>query len=178
MTYHFKMTDREKFETICDLTTNAVGLHKGALADKTRKETIHKQRMVASLVGMLIHDIHPITIADVLNRDRTTILHYQRSHKYNYASFPDYRDLFNRVYNMRNQTINLKKKFTSKQSLIMLLVNSGINISNKKTQVYVKIKSGDVVYKLKTNYLDCTENIKIIEDVLKDYNYTLEIKTI
>ncbi len=172
------MTEREKFESICDLTTNLVGLHKGSLADKTRKESIHIPRMVASLVGRLIHDIHPTVIANVINRDRTSVLHYQKLHKHNYASFPEYRELFNRVYNMHNQILNLKKKVTSKESLRMLLVKSGVNISKKKSQVYVKIKSGTIVYKLKTDYLDCSDNIKIIEDALKDYDYSLEIKSI
>ena len=172
------MTEREKFESICDLTTNLVGLHKGALSDKTRKETIHIPRMVASIVGRLLYDIHPTVIADVICRDRTSILHYQNTHKYNYSSLPKYRDLFNRVYNIHNEILNLKKKAVSEERLRMLLVKSGVNISKKKAQVYIKIKSGTVVYKLKTDYFNCSENINIIKDTLKDYNYTLEIKTI
>ena len=178
MIYLFNMTDREKFEKICDLTTNIVGLDRGSLAEKTRKETIHIPRMVASIVGRLVHDIHPNIIAKVIDRDRTSILHYEKLHTVNYATFPKYRELFNHVYNMYNDILNLKRKFKSKENIRMLLVKSGIDVNVKKPQVYIIIKSGSIVYKLKTNYFYCSENINTIKDVFKDYNYTLEIKTI
>ena len=60
------MTDRIKFELLCDLTTDIVGLHQGALSDKTRKQIIHIPRMVASVVARMTNDIHPTIIADVL----------------------------------------------------------------------------------------------------------------
>ena len=150
MTYHFKMTDREKFESICALTTNLVGLHQGALSDKTRKETIHVPRMVASVVGRLVNDIHPTIIADVICRDRTSVLHYYKLHTHNYASFPKYREVFNKVYYAYSELKKSKKVFKSK----------------------------NIIFKVKTDYLHCSENIIILKDALKDYEYSLEIKTI
>ena len=73
MTYHFNMTDREKFETLCTLTTNLVGLQEGSLMDKTRKHSVQIPRMVASVIGRL-EKIHPDIIADVINRHRTSII--------------------------------------------------------------------------------------------------------
>jgi len=172
------MTEKEKFIEICDLTTNVVGLEKGSLSEKTRKEKIHTPRMVASIVARMIEDIHPVTIAKIIKRDRTSVLHYEKCHNMYYTSDPKYRDLFNQVYNIYFEIIKLKKKFESKDKLRMLLVKSGIDVNMKKPQVYIIIKSGKVVYKLKTNYFHCSENINIIKDALKDYRYTIEIKTI
>ena len=178
MTYHFKMTDREKFINICDLTTNLVGLHQGALSDKTRKETIHVPRMVASVVGRLVNDIHPTVIADVICRDRTSVLHYYKLHTHNYASFPKYREVFNTVYYAYSELKKSKKFFESVDDMRMFIVKSGVRITLIKPQVYILVKSKSIIFKVKTNYLDCSENITILKDALKDYEYSLEIKTI
>ena len=67
------MTDREKFELLCTLTTNLVGLQEGSLRDKTRKHNIQIPRMVASVIGRL-EKINSEIIADVINRHRTSII--------------------------------------------------------------------------------------------------------
>jgi len=172
------MTDKIKFELICDLTTDIVGLHKGALSNKTRKQTIHIPRMVASVVARLINDIHPTIIADVLERDRTSVLHYEKSHKHNYASFPKYRDIFNLIYNSYILIQKSKKLFHNNDSLRMFLVKSGIKITSKKPQVKIKVKSGKAKYIVYTNYFDFSNNVDIIKDVLKDYEYSIEIITV
>jgi len=177
MTYHFKMTDREKFETICDLTTNLVGLHQGALSDKTRKQIIHVPRMVASVVARMKNDIHPIIIADVLGRDRTSILHYEKFHSHNYASFPNYRKTFDKVYNAHNTLENCKLVFEDKNDMRMYFIKEGID-TVKKPQVKIKVKSGKVSHTVKTNYILCSKIINEIKKSLKDYSYSIEIKTI
>ena len=52
MIYLSKMTDKEKFINICDLTTKLVGLHQGALSEKTRKQEYQTPRMVASIIAL------------------------------------------------------------------------------------------------------------------------------
>ena len=78
------MTDREKFETICDLTTHTVGLQQGSLAYKTRKQELVHSRMIASVIAIKNIGIHPDTIAYVIKKDRTSILYYYKMHKHNY----------------------------------------------------------------------------------------------
>mgnify|MGYP003648880330 CR=1 FL=1 len=172
------MTDREKFESICNLTTKLVGLHQGALSDRTRKETIHVPRMVASVVGRLVNDIHPTIIADVICRDRTSVLHYYKLHTHNYASFPKYREVFNTVYYAYSELKKSKKVFESKDDMRMFIVKSGVKVTLIKPQVDIIIKSKNIIFKVKTDYLHCSENIIILKDALKDYEYSLEIKTI
>ena len=51
--YHFKMTEKENFIQICDLTTSIVGLEKGSLSLKSRKQSLQIPRMVAAMVARI-----------------------------------------------------------------------------------------------------------------------------
>ena len=171
------MTEREKFESICDLTTNLVGLHKGALANKTRKQTIHIPRMVASVIGRIADDIHPTTIAKVLGRDRTSVLHYYKCHGHNYSTFPEYRTVFNKVYNAYSEILSTKKTFLNNDEMRMFLISKGVNVV-QKPQVVIIVESGNAKYKFNTNYFDFTKNADIIREALKDYRYFFKIKPV
>lgn len=171
------MNDRKKFIKICDLTTDLVGLHSGDLSIKTRKNSHVVPRMVASLVGIIANDIHPTIISDVIKRDRSTILHYRKLHKFNYSTFPTYRELFNKVYSAYNTIINTKLIFNEDEDLRLYLYNSGIE-NIKKPQVEIKVKSGIHSHSVKTNYILCSDIISEIKKSLKKYNYTIEINTI
>ena len=177
MIYLSKMTDTEKFINICDLTTSLVGLHKGSLADKTRKQEYQMPRMVASIIALLEKEIHYKVIAKVLNRDRSLIYHYEKKHKYNYSSFPKYRDMFNLVYNSFKEIEVSKKIFKTREDLMSCLKIAGIK-SVVKPQVKIKIKSGDALFTLNTNYFDFSNNINIIKESLKDYDYKTNIITL
>tara|TARA_R110001632_G_scaffold177701_1_gene297422 strand:- start:423 stop:956 length:534 start_codon:yes stop_codon:yes gene_type:complete len=177
MIYHFNMTDKEKFINICDLTTKLVGLHQGALSEKTRKQEYQTPRMVASIIAILEKEIHYKVIAEVLNRDRSLIYHYEKNHKHNYSTFPQYRDVFNLVYNSYKEIEITKKIFKTREDLMNCLKLAGIK-SVVKPQVKVKIKSGDALFTLNTNYFDFTNNINIINESLKDYDYQTNIITI
>tara|TARA_R110001592_G_scaffold353979_1_gene653286 strand:+ start:53 stop:583 length:531 start_codon:yes stop_codon:yes gene_type:complete len=176
MIYHFKMTDKEKFESLCSLTTNLVGLQEGSLSDKTRKHSVQIPRMVASVIGRL-EKIPPEIIADVINRHRTSIIHYVKYHKHNFASFPKYRNIFTKVYNSYTDLNSSKNVFIDSDSIRMLLVSNGVVIS-KKPQVKLKIKCGNSSYTINTDFLQFSNNTTLIRSVLRDYNYTLEIITI
>ena len=177
MIYHFNMTDREKFESLCNLTTDIVGLQQGSLSFRTRKQEVLVPRMVASVVAILTKDIHPEVIADIIKRDRTSVIHYRRTHKHNYASFPVYRKVFNKVYNAYVEIEKYKLVFNDRDDLARHLISSGIKIA-AKSQVKIKVSSGDVKYILHTNYLDFSNNIDIIKNSLKEYDYSIDIITI
>tara|TARA_R110002110_G_scaffold111919_1_gene278488 strand:- start:102 stop:617 length:516 start_codon:yes stop_codon:yes gene_type:complete len=171
------MTEREKFEKICDLTTHTVGLEQGSLALNTRKQEILVPRMVAAIIGRKFKDIHPTIIADIIKKDRTSVIHYMKFHKHNYASFPLYRNVFNKVFSAFNQLEKTKLVFTNKEDLIRHLLDKGVKIV-AKPQVKIKVVCGKCKYLLPTNYFDFSKNIDIIENSLKEYDYSIDIKTI
>ena len=94
-----KMNTEDNFKNLCDLTTSLVGLPKGSLALKTRKTEFQVPRMVAAMVSRLEDGTHREVIAKILDRDRTSVNHYERCHSSNYASFPMYRETFIKVFN-------------------------------------------------------------------------------
>lgn len=171
------MTDREKFETICDLTTQIVGLQQGSLAYKTRKQEVLVPRMVATVIGIMTKDIHPTIIAEIIKKDRTSVLHYMNCHKSNYASFPFYRNTFNKVYNAFTEAEKIKVVLSSRDEICRLLIDSGIKIS-AKPQVKIKITSGKANYTLPTTYLDFSKNIDIIKQSLTEVDYSTDIITL
>lgn len=171
------MNKKDKFELICNLTTDFLNLKQGSLSEKTRKKNILIPRMVASLVGILSADIHPKIISDVLKRDRSTIIYYRSSHKYNFATFPKYRELFLSIYNVYNEINNCRLFFKDRNDLEMYLIESNI-VSEKKQQVEIKIISGKISKSVKTSYLSCDKLIKNIKESLKNYNYSIEIKSL
>jgi len=177
MICHFNMTDREKFETICDLTTDIVGLQQGALAYKTRKQEILVPRMVATVIGRISKDIHPTIIADIINKDRTSVIHYMKYHKSNYASFPVYRDTFNKVWKAYNEQEKIKLVFADEEQMERHLLDAGVKIATK-SQVKIKVFCGKYKYLVHTTYLDFSNNIDIIKNSLKNYNYSYDIITL
>lgn len=171
------MTDREQFELICDLTTEMVGLQQGSLAFNTRKQEVLIPRMVASVIGIMAKDIHVTVIADIIKKDRTSVLHYKNSHKSNYASFPYYRNIFNKVYNAYTESEKIKIVLSSRDEICRLLIDAGIKIS-AKPQVKIKITSGKAKYMLPTTYLEFSNNINIIKHAFREVDYSTEIITL
>ena len=176
MIYHSNMTDREKFESLCDLTTNLVGLQQGSLSFRTRKQEILVPRMVASVIAIIAKDIHPETIADIIKKDRTSVIHYRKTHKHNYQSFPVYREVFNKVYNAYLEQEKFKLVFKNRDDLIRHLIDAGIK-TTIKSQVKIKVKCRNIKHFVHTNYLDFSNNIDIINESLKDYDYSIDIIT-
>jgi hypothetical protein len=56
MTLFFNMIAKQNFKTLCDLTTNLMGLRKGSLSLKSRKSEYQIPRSVASVVARIIDD--------------------------------------------------------------------------------------------------------------------------
>ena len=112
------MTAKDNFINICNLTTNILGLRKGSLSYKTRMQPLQIARMIAGVIARKEENINRKIIAEVLNRDRTLIYHYEKQHVNNYA-WQEYRDAYNKVYLAyhkleNNKKIKPKKKTASK----------------------------------------------------------------
>jgi len=172
------MTDKEKFENICDLTTEIVGLQKDDLKSEKRKQELVYSRMIASFIGINNIGIHPDIIADVIKKDRTSVLYYYKMHKHNYSALKKYRDAFNKVYAAFDKSENIKFVFDNRDDLCKCLIDAGVKIATKNKQVKLKIKSGKAEYTLPTTYLQMDYNSKIIKEALKEYDYTEDIITL
>ena len=153
------MNSEDNFKNLCDLTTSLVGLPKGSLALKTRKTEYQVPRMVAAMVARLEDKTHREVIAKVLDRDRTSVNHYERCHSANYSSFPLYRNTFNKVYNAYAEIKDAKK---------------GIPDSSKHKST-IRIVSGKFGKDVKVSYKDFYNQLELCKLALQNYQHEIEV---
>jgi len=174
MIYHSKMIQEENFKNLCDLTTSLVGLRKGSLAYKSRKQEYQVPRSVAAVVARMVDDIHPNIIAKQLKRDRVSVYHYERTHQSNYSSFPKYRKTFNQVFNAYTHIQGSKRVFADLNHLKQHLRDHGVRNSDNH-QTTIRISSGRVQNDVKVSYRDFYEQLEKCKLALVDCNYNLKI---
>ena len=168
------MIDEINFKILCNLTTNLVGLRKGALANRSRESKFQVPRSVASVVARMIDDTHRIVIAKELKRDRSLIYHYERMHESNYRSFPKYREIFNMVYNAYSNIQGAKRTFIDVFQLETYLKDNGI-INSDNHQTTIRVTSGRVSTDIKVSYKDFYDQLEKCKFAMTDCNYNLEI---
>ena len=168
------VTEKATVKQICDITTQVCGLPENSLRLKTRQQKYQIPRMVASNIARVEREIHYTSIADVLDRDRSSIYHYEKSHKVLYQTWSVYRDMFNSVYNAYNEN---KKTQLSEKQLRKILNDIGIQ-NNPKPKVFIKVKVVDVMVTVKSDYTDFCYIVEQIKLALKDFNHELYIEVI
>jgi len=173
--YLFKMTEEFNFKCICSLTTRVLGFPDGSLSTKSRKRPLQAARAVASYIARTEEDIHRAIIGKVLNRDRSNIYHYERTHKKSFANCLVYRNTFDKVYKAYLDIDGTKAIFLDKDVMKSFLLKNGIK-ETLKPEVLLVIKSGQVSCKIKTSYFDFSNQLENVKIALKDYHYTVKIK--
>ena len=167
------MTAKDNFIHICNLTTSVMGLRKGSLAYKSRKTELQIPRMVASVIARTEEGIKHSIIAEVLNRDRTLIYHYEKCHQGHYT-WEKYRDVFNKVFMAYTQIEQSKKVFIDKHYMKEFLLKNGVKES-PKLEAQIMVKSGRVSIIIITSYMDFSNQLENIKFALRDYKYEMEI---
>jgi len=170
----FKMNSENNFKNLCDLTTKLVGLPKGSLALKTRKTEYQVPRMVAAMVARLEDETHREVIAKVLDRDRTSINHYEVRHAFNYASFSKYRDTFNLIYNAYSDIKDAKYTFKDMHHLKQYLRDNHIFDSDKH-QTTIRISCGKFGTDVKVSYREFYNKFELCKLALQNYKYEIEV---
>lgn len=168
------MNAENNFKNLCDLTTSLVGLPKGSLSHKSRKLKYQVPRMVAAMVSRIEDNTHRSIIAKVLDRDRTSVNHYERNHSNNYSSFVLYRDTFNKVYNAYTEMKGAKLTFIDMYNLKEHLRRNGIHDSLKH-QTTIRIKAGKFGTDVKVSYRDFYNQLELCKMALQNYQYEIEV---
>ena len=171
--YLSNMTSKDNFIDICNLTTSVLGLRKGSLSHKSRKQELNIARQIAGVIGRIEEGIHHKIIAEVLKRNRSLIYHYEKKHSANYT-WDKYRDAFNKVYMAYKQIDQTKQIFIDKYYMKDYLLKNGVK-ENQKQEVCILIRSGEVGTLIKTSYMDFSNQLENIKFALKDYKYSMEI---
>ena len=170
------MTPKDNFVHICNITTKVLGLRKGSLSQKSRKQDLQIARMVASVIARLEEGMHHKTIAETLKRDRTLIYYYEEKHVGNY-SWSKYRDAYNKVYLAYHRLENSKNVFNDPHIMREYLLKKGVKEHNKK-EIMIVIKSGKVGTHITTSYFDFSNQLEKIKSILINGNYKYEVSDI
>jgi hypothetical protein len=168
------MTEELNFKSICDIATSTMNLPKGVLANKSRKRELQVVRQVAAIIGRDEENIHRKTIGKILNRDRSLINYYEHTHKPNYASYPLYRETFNKIYKAYKDGENSKEYFYDSDFMKKYLLKNGV-YETKESDIILEIKSGETVCNIKTNYFEFSKQIVNIKEACSGYHITINI---
>tara|TARA_R110000751_G_scaffold65819_5_gene134532 strand:+ start:2538 stop:3047 length:510 start_codon:yes stop_codon:yes gene_type:complete len=168
------MIQENNFKNLCDFTTSLVGLPKGSLSCRSRKQEFQIPRSVVSVISRIVDETHPNVIAKVLKRDRVSVYHYERTHQSNYKSFPKYRKVFNTIYNAYSNLQGAKRTFVDLGHLREHLKD--YNVGNSDThQTTIRITSGRIGIDIKVSYKDFYNQLENCKFAMTDCNYNLEI---
>ena len=167
------ITDIKEVKDLCNIATEIVGLEQGSLTSKSRKEPYALARQVVANI-CLNEGIHFVTISKVLNRDRSSIYHYQKKHSHNFKTWLQYRSLFTKVFNTYKESKKEQKTFLNKQDLRSHLLSNGVQTS--KGEVFIIVKSGLLKTSIRTSYKDFSNQLEKIRIALFDYQYNLDVQ--
>ena len=168
------METEKRFQTLCDLTTELVGLPLGSLACKSRKHKYQVPRAVVSVLARKEENIHQNVIAKVLNRDRSNIYHYEKMHPSNYRTYVKYRNVYIKVIKAYESIKNENKSFSTQKEFDNFLHENKIYSSNNFQSILL-LKVGSFHVNLKLSYKDFYNVIEIIKFALKDYDYEYKV---
>ena len=174
LTYLSKMRDSEKFQELCNTTTDILGLPDGSLALKSRRRPLHVARAATAYIGVTEENIHRTIIGQALNRDRSLIYHYEKTHKSNYTTCIVYRNTFNKIYSAYKKLDTTLKVFLDDDFLKHYLLKNGV-VESDKSQVYLEIKSGESVCIIKTSYFDFANQLENVKLALKKYQFMVKV---
>jgi len=175
ITSRFKMrkislTDTTRVKDIANRAAEVFNISLSALYSKTRRQEVQLVRMAISNLSR--HEgIHYNAIAEVLDRDRCSIYHYEIKHKDLYDVWPKYERVFNSlhadIYDNPRKTLN-------KSQMRKMLSKEGIR-DNKRGRVGIYLTSGTSKYMINTRYSNFCKTAEVIKEVLGDYDYEMEI---
>ena len=168
------MIEEYNFKSICSLTTRVMGLPDGSLASKSRKRPLQVARSISGYIARTEENIDRKIIAKVLNRDRSLIYHYEKTHKQNYASCIVYRNAFNKIYKAYKDVSGTKEVFVDNDFMKHYLLKNGV-VETLEPEVLLEIKSGQAVCVIKPSYMDFSNQLENVKFVLKNYHYTVKI---
>ena len=166
------MNEKEKFEEICKVTTDILGLPEDSLGKRARSHNITLGRQIAGYIGRK-YEIDRNIIATAFNKNRTCSYFYEREHigkaKYDYKYSENYAKILGKYQEMKGDN----KVFTEKVMLDRHLKKAGLKNVLKKDVIFT-IKSGKVKTELFSNYRKFSEDYENIKKCLQKYQISVK----
>jgi len=177
--YHFNMKLKRVSISDTNLVTNILNkaaevfeIPTAALRGARRHGNIQRIRMAVSNVARVENKIHYTTIAGVINRDRSSIYHYERQHASWYISWKPYQKAYDVL--CRAMAENAKPTL-NKCQIKRLLKEAGIT-SIKTGKCKIIIASGNTSHTIKSNLYEFAKTIEQLKPILANFDHNLDIK--
>jgi len=170
------LTDEQEMKDLCEIATQICSLEKGSLSCKSRRKEYTLPRSIVAVLARKELGIHYNLVANILNRTRYSVYHYEKGHQANYQSWKDYRVLFNKIYNAYTDLRIPKKKFNEPSEMTEYLTDIGIRHS-KNPEMYIVISTARWEVQIDTDCKSFSKNMELCKLALKDYNCKIYIKS-
>tara|TARA_R100000781_G_C4074160_1_gene125502 strand:+ start:35 stop:583 length:549 start_codon:yes stop_codon:yes gene_type:complete len=171
-------TDKKELEDLLNMATQVCGLRKGSLSTNNRRSETVLPRAVVSVIALKELGIHYNLISNAINRDRTTVYAYERNHESNLIGWKNYRQTFEKIYNVFQDLKSIKKSFSSATEMINHLHDMGITICKEDPDMFIQIYDvdNDFYLDIDTDTKEFSKNMEICKIALKNYNCKIKIK--
>ena len=165
------VTDQRAVQHILNKAVEVFKIPLPVLKGKTRAQPVQIARMVVSNIARVENKIHYTNICPELNRDRTSVYHYEKMHESNFATFPAYRDAYNTLYNqLYDNPLPLLTKVGIKNIL------KGAGIKDKKGSISIIISSGLSSHTITETNGGFTKTTETLKELLKDFYHQIDIR--
>jgi hypothetical protein len=168
---NINVTDTRQVTEIIHKAVEVFKLPLNSLLSRSRKQELNLARMCISNIALEDYQVHKVAIAEALQRDRSSIYHYQRSHKSLYENWATYRNKFNLLH---SSLFNRRRNLISRSEIKKLFRENGLKAVNGAPTII--ITSGKMSYKFKTSYAEMCETVEKIKDLLIDHEKKIDIQ--
>jgi hypothetical protein len=169
-----KMTfNKNQLDIISENVCKICEISKDTLLSDSRKANIQRARNIFSMIAMHNLEISRDHVANFINRDRSSIYHYEKVHNIDYANNDTYRDLYDAVHN--SYTSGKKFTYISKTELDILLLKNSIALhKGNKFKITMKVANRRrTFFRSEPNEL-----IRNLDIVFKKYEREYRIKAV
>ncbi|QDP52926.1 MAG: hypothetical protein Tp165SUR256671_7 [Prokaryotic dsDNA virus sp.] len=173
------INDDIELEQLCDIATDICNLPKGHLSKifpGCKAEKYSVPRTIVAVIARKDLGIHHKVIANYINKDRSSIYHYVKKHESDYASYPEYRNKFNEIYNAHTEMTKEKEEFKNESEILEFLAKRGIKNSKFPT-MFITIKTENFAVNIGTTFRDFSNYYDICNESLKNYKVKISIRT-
>lgn len=156
---------------ILDKAVEVFNIPLQTLKGKDRHGHIQRVRMAVANIARVEKKVHYNTIAGVINRDRSSIYHYERNHDTWYITWKTYQ----RAYDLLYKSLSENTKPTLNKCQIKRLLKEN-EIKELDGTVSIIINSGTTEHKFTTDLLNFTAVIEKINIIFIDFEIDLDIQ--
>jgi hypothetical protein len=166
------ISDTKVVQSILDKAAEVFKIPTATLKGARRYGHIQRVRMAISNIARVEHKIHYTTIAGVINRDRSSIYHYERQHETWYITWKTYQ----KAYDLLSSALSENAKPNLNKCQIKRLIKEAGIVGKKRGKCKIIIASGNTSHSIKSDLYEFPATIEKLKPILEQYEHNLDIQ--